>query len=767
MIAPPLVEPGLTPSTLYYAHVRTFCGGSLKSAWVTISFTTAAPGCTPVTGLAASSITSTDADISWTGIIGGGVTYEYVIDNISSDPLSGGTATGGTFAHASALTPGTTYYAHVRTDCGGGSYSTWLTIPFTTSGSSCSPVTGLAAGSITSTDADIAWAAVTGAVGYEYIVNTTPGSPITSGTFTTAITTHSPGLLPSTTYYAHVRTDCGGGVYSTWTTIPFTTLAIPCNPVTGLGSSSITSNDADISWTPVTGAIGYEYVINVTPGAPITSGTPTTSTTTHTSGLSPSTTYYAHVRTSCGSGTFSSWTTTSFTTLSSPCSPVTGIIAGSITSTDADITWAAVTGATGYEYVVNTTIADPFTSGTSTTATTFHSSGLSSSTTYYAHVRTNCGGGILSAWSTIPFTTLVAPCSSVTGLGSSSITSTDADISWSPVAGATGYEYVVDNTPTDPSSGGTHTTAVTTHASGLLPSTIYYAHVRTVCSGGMFSSWSATSFTTSAPVCIPVSGLVTAGITPTGATVSWTATAGSLGYEYVVNTTSSAPSVPGTSTTAVSNIIGGLSPATTYYAHVRNNCGGGNLSSWVTTMFSTMAPLPCDNITGLSASPTDVSVTVRWKAVSGSTGYRYLINMKPGDTTSKGLLTFGTSVTQTMLPSGRTYYAHVRNTCADGSFSTWSSIPFSTAPNGISNLHSGFSLSVSPNPTSDKALISIDGTISGFAQIQLLDVYGKMLKTTVVDGSEIIIDMKQFSSGLYFIKYTDSDYSKVIKVEKL
>ncbi len=60
-------------------------------------------------------------------------TSDWVVDNSSSSPSVAGTATTALTATATGLTPSTLYYAHVRHDCGGGSYSPWVTVSFTTS----------------------------------------------------------------------------------------------------------------------------------------------------------------------------------------------------------------------------------------------------------------------------------------------------------------------------------------------------------------------------------------------------------------------------------------------------------------------------------------------------------------------------------------------------------------------------------------------------------------------------------------------------------
>ncbi len=94
----------------------------------------------------------------------------------------------------------------------------------------------------------------------------------------------------------------------------------PCTPPTVTFGAATCSTQV-VNWTAISGATGYEYVTNTTATSPTGSGTVPVGTTYTATGLNPGTTYYAHVRTNCGTG-FSSWTNQSFTTPGP--SPITG-----------------------------------------------------------------------------------------------------------------------------------------------------------------------------------------------------------------------------------------------------------------------------------------------------------------------------------------------------------------------------------------------------------------------------------------------------------
>ncbi|WP_447636682.1 T9SS type A sorting domain-containing protein [Flavobacterium microcysteis] len=91
---------------------------------------------------------------------------------------------------------------------------------------------------------------------------------------------------------------------------------------------------------------------------------------------------------------------------------------------------------------------------------------------------------------TIKSIACVAPLS----LTVASFSSSGANITW---AANTSFEYVLDNVSTDPTVAGTTTSATSYSPSGLNPLTVYYFHIRTICSGGP-SAWRTISFTTRA-----------------------------------------------------------------------------------------------------------------------------------------------------------------------------------------------------------------------------------------------------------------------------
>jgi hypothetical protein len=81
----------------------------------------------------------------------------------------------------------------------------------------CQAPTALAVDSLTNTGASLSWGAVSGASSYEIRVQAAGlGTPTGSGTIVATNSFNASGLAPNTSYEYYVRTNCVGGLFSTW-----------------------------------------------------------------------------------------------------------------------------------------------------------------------------------------------------------------------------------------------------------------------------------------------------------------------------------------------------------------------------------------------------------------------------------------------------------------------------------------------------------------------------------------------------------------------
>lgn len=171
----------------------------------------------------------------------------------------------------------------------------------------------------------------------------------------------------------------GGNWYLTGATnslrLNGTVVAVPsCTAPAGLAASNVTTSAADLNWSSIPGASGYEYVIDQTAALPTGTGTAVTTNSCAAASLNPGTVYYAHIRTDCGSG-YSTWTTASFTTAAACVAPSvtaltsnTAVCAGTPLSLSVTATGTALTytwtgaGSFGSANTAGTTLTNPVSS---------------------------------------------------------------------------------------------------------------------------------------------------------------------------------------------------------------------------------------------------------------------------------------------------------------------------------------------------------------------------------------------------------------------
>ncbi len=197
-----------------------------------------------------------------------------------------------------------------------------------------------------------------------------------------------------------------------------------CGQPSTLSSSSLNYTTATINWVAPSGSpSGYEYEVRTSGAAGsgatglAASGTTTSAVTANITGLASATAYTYYVRTNCG-GTYSSWSSSTFTTLS--CNVPTGVGSSAVAATTATISWTApaVGSPTGYQWEVRSSNAAGSgatglaASGSTTSPTvTANVTGLTASTAYSIYVRTNCAVGLNSGWTTAA--TFTTACASI------------------------------------------------------------------------------------------------------------------------------------------------------------------------------------------------------------------------------------------------------------------------------------------------------------------------------------------------------------------
>src|SRR5664279_1111200 len=134
---------------------------------------------------------------------------------------------------------------------------------------------------------------------------------------------------------------------------------------------------------------------------------------------------------------------------------------------------------------------------------------------------------------TIPSRLLSQTCIEPSSLSATNISTTGATLSWTAPAGALAYTVQYHAPGASWINVTTQLTSVT--LTNLICGTAYEWHVQTICSttSGGTSPFSVSNTFTTLPCaipCLPPAGLTTGNISTTGATLSWTPSAGSFAY---------------------------------------------------------------------------------------------------------------------------------------------------------------------------------------------------------------------------------------------
>jgi len=184
--------------------------------------------------------------------------------------------------------------------------------------------------------------------------------------------------------------------------------------------------------------------------------------------------------------------------VSTPTTVPTGVTASAVSSTQVNLTWTAVPSATSYKiYRTTSSSLTPVLVGTSQTPT-FSDTNLIKSTTYYYSVSAVGTSGESSQSVQVSVTTLSSSSiASPTGLTATPTSSSQINLSWTPVSGATSYKIYSSQ-----SSAGMYTLLGTSSvpsytSSALVQKTTYYYKVSAVNSSGEGPQSALVSATTS------------------------------------------------------------------------------------------------------------------------------------------------------------------------------------------------------------------------------------------------------------------------------
>ena len=287
------------------------------------------------------------------------------------------------------------------------------------------------------------------------------------------------------------------------------------------------------------------------------------------------------------------------------CPRPTNLTASNITGRTATLGWTENGTATNWvlQYATDNSFSENLVQKNVSGTASKDLSGLSAETKYYARVKSVLGSDE-SAWSDVKDFTTTATCAKPTNVTANDITAHEATIGWTNgEEGQNAWEISYSTSQqSNPENGSV--IPVTDNPftlTGLSPETSYYVYVRANCGGeDGKSAWSSYKNFTTLATCIKPTSLTASNVTSSTATITWAA--GETGQnrwnlEYKKSTEST------WRTAVVENnptySLDRLSSVSTYNVRVQADCGGGDLSQWTETTFTTgcgsiSLPYTCD-----------------------------------------------------------------------------------------------------------------------------------------------------------------------------
>jgi len=713
-----VVFSNLTPGVAYSVEVIvTNPANSVKSSAVTAY--TAPNAATSITQTAG---TITSATIAWTDAAGA-TSYSYSVKDVTdaSQNSVGSVSTASSLKAATitGLAAGKTYYVIITSINANGSTESSRETVYTTP----SKPTGLYQVSSTPTSITMAWYNGVGATSYVYTLGTATMVPSVNNGVTSQSAVFS-GLTAGQTYTPITVTAqrvVNSSLTLSFASDTFTTAGtspsaptFPASPITTLSSTGFTVN-----WVAGSGAGAYSYTLSLSAGgsnilgaAPGPRVASSTANSVTFEGLTAGTQYYPEITaTISGIPGTSSSNPSPVTTVAGPAAAtITNTPSSTITSKGVTIGFTPVAGIT-YSYTLGTTPLAAITSLTppATTpsyylttlgqpvsstnplvpgqAATVQFTGLSSGAAQTVSINSTDSGGITTPYS-YPFTTAAAP-SAPTATAAATQTQTSISLTLpAPSAGIT-YSYVVSGgnpsavlspQPVPTISGNTYTFG------GLTGGTAYTVAVTSRDAAGATSTYTSPSITTSSPAPV-VPTKATTPITSTtskGFTVNWNTVSGATSYNYSINTGGTSAQGANQTTTSTTAAFTGLTAGTSYTVRVYSVGTGGQSSTYVEYIQSTLAGPTAIVFGTVTSTSTTISApfTGGTSPVAGNT-----ITYTATATPSSGTAVNSISVTSTLasfsgLTAGTQYTIRVTATDTGATTST-NTISHTTPTNAI------------------------------------------------------------------------------------
>ncbi|MCM1363457.1 MAG: fibronectin type III domain-containing protein [Faecalibacterium sp.] len=514
------------------------------------------------------------------------------------------------------------------------SYSTYCApVSFTTvSPAPPSKVSGLKTAAKGYDTVTLTWTKMSNITGYEiytYNANTKEYKKLASvGSSATSYADKSANALSATQYSIRAyKTYKGSNIYSPYSSIvTHKPATITVGQVTGLTQSSSTSTTITLKWSSVKDATGYKVQKYDEKNKKYVDVATVSGNTCTIKSLTANKSYKFRVR-----AYIKVYTKTVYGSYSSVLTGYTGpdtvkkLTQSNTSSTAYKISWSAVKGASGYRIYKYDSSSKSYKKYKDTTSTSLTVSKLSAGTVHKYQIAAYTKKSNVTYWGSksSAFTIATTPAKT-TGLAQKSTSSTAYTLSWKAVKGATGYGvYRYDSSSKSYKKIATVKTA-SYKITKLSPVKTAKYKVRAYIDTSTATRWGAYSDVLSATTAPDkVKTISQSGTSKTGYTLKWSAVKGATGYRIYKYDSSSKSYKKLKDVTSTSYKITGLSAGKTAKYQIKAYIKTSTGTYWGSSSAVFTAATTPDMVKNLTQSATSTTgYTLKWKAVSGATGYR-------------------------------------------------------------------------------------------------------------------------------------------------
>jgi len=520
---------------------------------------------------------------------------------------------------------------------------------------------GFNASSPNATTVDLSWNAVEGSAGYEISYSKGTSTTYTILRSVTTLTTNHTGLTANTTYNYRVRAYRMSGttkIFTGYSEIKSVTTP-PVSPVLKIVSKNI--NTLTLSWSAVPGATSYELFQDDVLIQTLNSDVLSLDVSSLELGISYKFKLVAL------NGELRSAPSVEVTGVPIPSS-VSNFKISDVNFNRLSLSWDSVEGADHYDVYQGTSSTGVTTKVGSVTETSFSTtSPLNFNTVYYYKVIPVTLNGVSGTVSTIinGKTAIKNPVD----LSVSSPNATTADLSWSAVEGAAGYEISYSKGTSTTYTVLRSVTTLTTNHTALSLNTVFNYRIRAYRMAGttkVYSGYSEVKSITTPPTA-PVIKAVSKSIDTI--TVTWTKVVGATGYVLYVNGVETTV-IPDGNT--ITTDVSGLNLGESYnFSLVAKN---GELTSASSTIVKAI-PIP-SSVSNFKISDVNFNrLSLSWDSVEGADHYDvYQGTSSTGVTTKVGSVTETSFSTTSPLNFNTVYYYKVIPVTLNGVSGTVSTI---------------------------------------------------------------------------------------------